>query len=176
MSDTGILIIDIQGNLARQVADSDNVITTTAKLIRVAQTLASPIVWIEQYPQGLGSTVPELADLLSAQQAVAKTTFNACNNASVMQAITNANCNHWAVAGIEAHICVYQTVKTLLQQRYRVSVIEDAVSSRNPHHKHLAMDNLRQMGAEISVLEMFAYEQIGDASDPVFKTLLPLFK
>ena len=110
---TGLIIIDIQGKLARVVHDSDALLSNCKKLIKGAQALDLPIIWLEQNPEKLGSTVDELSFLQETQQPIAKFTFDACAEPQFMQAVRTANVDTWLICGIEAHICVYQTALNL---------------------------------------------------------------
>lgn len=120
-NNTGLIVVDVQGKLARIVNDSDLLIENCAKLIKGAQILGLPIVWLEQNPDKLGATVEELSILLPEQKAITKFTFDGCTEPEVMQAIHQADIETWLVCGIETHICVYQTAMSLINKIMKCS-------------------------------------------------------
>lgn len=174
--DAGLLIIDVQGKLARMMHDSEAMIANIRRMIRACQILSVPIVWIEQYPQGLGETVEELSELLVDLTPHIKSTFSVCDCESTLQPLEASGRKQWMVCGIEAHICVYQTVVGMLQRAYQVEVISDAVSSRAASNHQLALQKMHEHGAGISSVEMAVYELLKDSARPEFKAMLPLMK
>lgn len=175
-NNTGLIVVDVQGKLARTVNDSDLLIENCAKLIKGAQILGLPIVWLEQNPDKLGATVEELSNLLSEQKAITKFTFDGCAEPEVMQAIHQADIETWLVCGIETHICVYQTAMSLIKQNYEVQLVEDCVSSRTIQNKQLGINKLVSQGAQLTGLEMCLYELVKDCRKPEFKAVLSLIK
>jgi len=173
---TGLVIVDIQGKLARLVHDSEATIAQTIKLVQAVKLLDMPIVFLEQLPEKLGHTVPELQALLEDIPAIVKSTFDGCGSEEFIQAIDAASVDNWLVCGIETHICVYQTAMSLKQREFGVELVQDCVSSRNVEHKQLALQKMSQAGIGLTCFEMCLYELIKDANDPVFKQVLPLVK
>lgn len=173
---TGLVIVDVQGKLASIVHESETLLKNLQILIQGCQILNLPIVWIEQNPQGLGPTAPELRDLLKSYQPLEKYTFNACDNSSFVKAITESNAQQWLVCGIEAHICLYQTALGLLSKGYEVEVVTDCISSRSKTNIDLALKKLQDNGASLTSVEMCLYELVKDARKEEFKRLLPLIK
>ncbi|HEY7865265.1 MAG TPA: isochorismatase family protein, partial [Psychromonas sp.] len=96
---TGLVIIDIQGKLARLVHDSDALLANCKKLIKGAQALDLPIIWLEQNPEKMGATVDQLKVLLDAQNPISKFTFDACEEPQFMQAVRAANVDAWLICG-----------------------------------------------------------------------------
>lgn len=174
--DTALLLIDVQGKLARMVHQSKEVITNIRKLILACETLSIPIVWVEQYPKGLGKTVSELSELLNKQKPIAKHTFNALANKEIESTIAQLNKKQWLVCGIEAHICVYQTAMALLNKNYKVELVTDAVSSRSKNSIDLAINKLQTKGIGLTNVEMCIYELVKDSKTEAFKKILPLIK
>lgn len=173
---TGLIITDIQGKLARLVHDSDALVSNCAKLIKGAQALGLPIIWLEQNPDKLGSTVDELSALLADQGPIAKFTFDACEEPQFMQAVRTANVDTWLICGIEAHICVYQTASHLQQLGFKVQLVCDCISSRTLANKDLAITKLVNRGVDVSGLEMCLYELVKDCRAVEFKEILNLIK
>ena len=117
---TGLILVDVQGKLARIVYESEKLVSNLEKLIRGCQILSIPIICVEQNPKGLGPTIPELEKLLSNQKPIEKYTFNAFENENFKQSIINSNKKQWLICGIETHICVYQTVIGLLSNDFEI--------------------------------------------------------
>ena len=173
---TGLIVTDIQGKLARLVNDSDNVIASCAKLIKGAQALGLPIIWLEQNPEKLGSTVEEISSLLSTQNPINKFTFNAGEEPQFISAVSAVNVNTWLICGIEAHICVYQTAMHLKHLGYSVQLVSDCISSRTLENKNLGVSKLSNNGIELTGLEMCLYELVKDCREKEFKDILSLIK
>ncbi|MEZ6932109.1 hydrolase [Aeromonas sp. S16(2024)] len=173
---TGLLVVDIQGKLARLVEGSDSLIANTARLVQGAKTLGLPVVWLEQNPDKLGATVPELQPLQAGTLVLPKYSFGALGEPTVADALAGTGVGHWLVCGIEAHICVYQSVLGLLESGTRVSLVVDAVSSRTAANRELAIGQLAARGASLTSVEMCLYELMGDCRHPAFREVLSLVK
>jgi len=173
---TGLIVTDIQGKLARLVHESDELVANCEKLIKGAQVLGLPIVWLEQNPDKIGSTINELSLLLEPQAPITKFTFDACEEPVFMKAINAANVDNWLICGIEAHICVYQTALQLHQSGYKVQLVSDCISSRTLANKNLGISKLVSQGVDISGLEMCLYEMVKDCRASEFKEVLALIR
>ncbi|MGY4026262.1 isochorismatase family protein [Aeromonas rivuli] len=173
---TGLLVVDIQGKLARLVEGSAPLIANTARLVQGARALGLPVVWLEQNPDKLGATVPELQPLQAGAQVLPKFSFGALGEPQVAAAISETGVNHWLVCGIEAHICVYQTVLGLLEAGLAATLVVDAVSSRLAANRELAITKLAARGAELGSVEMCLYELLGDCRHPAFRQILSLVR
>ncbi|MEZ9298947.1 hydrolase [Vibrio splendidus] len=173
---TGLVVVDVQGKLARLVDESDTLISNCGKLIEGAQVLGLPIVRLEQNPEKLGATVDELKCLLSDATPIPKFTFNACDEPKFVEVVQAKDVDTWLVCGIEAHICVYQTAMGLLDLGYKVQVVGDCTSSRTALNKDLAIRRLTDAGIQITGLEMSLYELVKDCRAPEFKPILFLIR
>jgi len=178
---TGLIVVDIQGKLARLVHNSSAFISNCEKLIKGAQALELPIICLEQNPDKLGATVDELSSLLNhpkylSHKPITKFTFDACQEAQFMQAVNAANVNTWLVCGIEAHICVYQTATNLKNIGFDVQLVTDCVSSRTLDNINLAVNKLASNGITLTGLEMCLFELVKDCRKPEFKEILTLVK
>ncbi|CZF80007.1 isochorismatase family protein [Grimontia marina] len=173
---TGLIIVDIQGKLARTVHHSQMLISNCGKLIAGARALDLPIVLLEQNPEKLGRTVEELSVHLDGIHPIPKFTFNACDAPDFLEAINSLNVDSWLVCGIEAHICVYQTAKGLADLGFKVELVSDCVSSRLSSNVQLGIDRLKKSGVEITGLEMCLYELVKDCREPEFKEILSLIR
>ena len=173
---TGLIVVDVQGKLARLVHESDVLIANCEKLIKGAQALKLPILLLEQNPEKLGATVNQLSGLLDGIEPITKYTFNACESPDLLDAVRAKNVDNWLVCGIEAHICVYQTAKGLLGMGYKVELVSDCVSSRTAANKRLGISRLKHAGVEITGLEMCLYELVKDCRSSEFKQILGLIR
>jgi len=175
-SKTGVVIVDVQGKLARLVADSDQVMANCANLIQGAKHLSLPIVWLEQNPDKLGDTVQRLTQHLDGYSPIKKFAFNAGAEPEFVHTVKSVDVETWLVCGVEAHICVYQTALGLRELGYQVEVVQDCVSSRSLQHKQWALDKFSQLGVLSTCVEMALYELVEDCRDPAFKPILQLIK
>ncbi len=172
---TGLILVDVQGKLAEQMPEFDGLIQALTQLIKGAQLMGLPIIAMEQLPDKLGPTRHELRPLLT-DAPLSKSTFSGMATPTIEQAIEAAQRNQWLVAGIEAHVCVYQTVMDLLEERYQVHLVTDAIRSRHPDNRRLAVDKMLTMGADVTSVEMALFELQQQAGGDVFKQLIQLIK
>ncbi|MGB1297799.1 MAG: isochorismatase family protein [Psychrobium sp.] len=172
----GLMIVDVQGALARKVYASDQVINNIARLTQCARILDLPIIWLEQYPTGLGHTVPEITEHLGGVDCLEKSHFCALTESHIVDAVDKTNKKQWLVTGIEAHICVYQTVAAMLEGGFHVEVVSDGVSSRVNSNLELALTKMTALGATLTSVEMAVYELLKRAGTDEFKQILPVIK
>ncbi len=171
-----LLVVDVQAKLAPAVAMSSRVIANTATLMKAAARLAVPVLVSEQYPKGLGSTVPELAELAPAEAIITKVDFSCMGEAAYARRFAELERDQAVIAGMEAHVCVLQTAMSLLGDGHQVYVVADAVSSRATGNAQAAIDRLDAAGAGIVTTEMVVFEWLGRAGTPEFKELSALIK
>jgi nicotinamidase-related amidase len=176
VDNTALVLIDIQGKLASLMHDRDALYAQLQILIKGAHALQLPILWLEQYPKGLGPTIPEVAELLPDQQPLAKTCFSACGLGAFTEALRTTGRRQVLLAGIETHICVYQTARDLLDDGMYVEVVADAVSSRTAQNKAIGLEKLLHCGAQITSVEMCLMELLRRAGSPQFKEIASLIK
>ncbi len=171
-----LMIIDVQGKLAQLMHDKETLFRNLQILIKGAQILGLPIVWVEQNPAGLGPTLPEIANLLAPQKPLPKMTFSACGDAAVLEAVRRLGRSQVLLAGIEAHVCIYLTAADLLAQGFEVEVVADAVSSRSVTHKEIGLGKVAALHGGITCTETALFELMGNAAGPEFKALVRLLK
>lgn len=176
VDDTALVVIDVQGKLAKIMHQSSEVMNNIERIIQGAKTLEIPILWLEQYPQGLGPTHENIKQLLSPDEPVAKMTFSACQTEAFQQQLDKLNKNSLLVTGIETHICVYQTVKELLKADHYVEVVTDCVSSRTLANKQVGIDKMVSLGAKVTSVEMALFELMQTAEHPKFKEISKIIK
>ena len=172
-----LIIVDIQSKLSPAMPKDgmQQVIKNSAILAQAAQILAISTIVTEQYPQGLGETMPEIMQYLIQTKPIAKIAFSACGEPKFNQQL-HRDKPQIVLAGMEAHICVLQTALDLLQLGKQVFVVEDAIISRNASNKANAVARLRDAGGVITNTESMVFEWLGDASQKSFKTISQLIK
>lgn len=173
---TALVVIDVQGKLARTVSDSQKVVSNVEKLIRGANLFELPVIVTEQHPVGLGPTIEALQGLFSNVSMVEKMTFNACMTPYFVQTMEQAGRRKILICGLEAHICVHQTVYGLLGRGFQVHVASDAMSSRTAWNRNMAIERMRAQGAVISTTEMALFELMQDANDDRFREFARIVK
>lgn len=176
VEDTALIVVDVQGKLAEIVHESEFVLNQMEKLIKGAQILNLPIIWIEQYPEGLGPTIDQLKRHLTDETYVAKRTFSACLEEDFMKEINSLKKKSFLVVGIEAHVCVYQTVRGLLHEKYDVEVVLDGVSSRTESDRTIGVEKMRSLGASITSTEMALFDLMVTSKHPDFREVIALIK
>ena len=155
--------------------DSEAMHASLKTLISGAKAIGLPILWLEQNPEKLGATSPELAELIPGEP-IPKYTFSACGEPGFVDAIEASSTHTWLVAGIESHICVYQTVRDLIELGRKVEVVTDCVSSRTSANRQLGIDRMLDAGARPTSVEMCLFELVGSCRVPEFKDVLRLIK
>lgn len=173
---TAIVLIDIQGRLAEIMYESEQLFNNVEILIKGAKLLNIPIIWTEQLPGKLGSTTQRLSQLLSDQKPIIKSEFSCVRNDDFLNYIKKEEYNHFLVCGIETHVCVYQTVKDLLELGHDVELIADAVSSRTIQNKEIGVEKMRSLGAKLTSIEMLLFEKQEIALGDTFKELIKIIK
>lgn len=171
-----LIIIDMQTRLltAMQHDAMQAVIKNCGILAQAAAMLEVPVIVTEQYPKGLGNTVPELLDFLPNIKPVEKLTFSCMAEPKFSRQLTRDH-SQITLAGMEAHICVLQTALDL-QNSKQVFVAEDAIISRNPANKANALARMRDAGCIISNTESIVFEWLGKADGDAFKAISKLIR
>lgn len=156
LENTVLVVIDVQGKLATLMHKQKKLYKHLTAITVGAKALELPVIWMEQLPEKLGSTISEIAEFIAALEDTGR-----------KQAL---------VVAIEAHICVYQTAMDLQLAGYEVEVVADAVSSRSEYNKHLALNKMDKAGIDITSTEMALFELMKMANAPQFKTIAKLIK
>ncbi len=180
------VLIDVQGKLVRLVHEADRLLEVSHRFLRLAEAFARPVVLTEQYPQGLGPTEPELLErfeqLETPKRRVSKDAFGCGAEPAFEEAVAEllpgiaASDRHYVVGGMETHICVMQTVLSLLGTGATVFVPFDCVSGRGEEYGRRALERMAQAGAIITNHESVGFELAGDKNHPAFKTLSNMLK
>jgi nicotinamidase-related amidase len=162
-----LLVVDVQEAFRKAIAGFDELVANVAILIQGARTLGLPIVVTEQYPRGLGATVPELVAHLEGVPRLSKVAFSAAR----ADGFSMAGRDQALVCGIEAHVCVNQTVLDLLAEGVQVHLACDAVASRTAENRAVGLAKMERSGALPTSTEMSLFELLGRAGSDEFKTL-----
>jgi nicotinamidase-related amidase len=172
---TALIIIDVQEKLLAVMHEKDNLVKNICTLVKACRLLEIPVVNCRQYPQAIGETVPPIQELLETEP-VDKRCFSCMASEEFKNRLTAAGCERVILCGIEAHVCVYQTARDLASAGYEVEIPADAVTSRTPANKQIAIDRLRQEDAIISSTEMSLFDILGTSEHPCFRDISRLIK
>jgi len=174
---TVLMLVDYQGRLAEVMHNEKELHDNITKLVKGVNLLGVPVIWVEQYPKGLGETVENIQKLLRENnEPIAKMDFSACEHNEVQSLMEEYDRKNFILAGIEAHVCVYQTVKQLLQGKKHVEFIQDCISSRREENKEIAIEKMKMLGAQPTSVEMVLFELMGTAEHPNFREISSLIK
>ncbi|MBN1176661.1 MAG: hydrolase [Dehalococcoidales bacterium] len=176
VDNTVLVLIDFQERLFPVMHDKDRLLRNVLKLIEGAKALGIPIILTEQYPKGLGPTLPEIKELLTDIKPVEKVCFNCCDERAFGESLESLKRKQVLIAGIEAHICVYQTAMALLRDGYEVQVVGDGVSSREPENKLVSLFRMGAAGVSPTTVEMALFELLKVASGDKFKQISNIVK
>jgi nicotinamidase-related amidase len=181
-----VLAIDLQGKLVESVEQSSLVVAATTRLLKICDLFGAPVLLTEQYPKGLGVTHPEIRaayDALNApKRYLAKTSFGCCGDENFERLLTELRpgvepqLRQFIIAGIEAHVCVMQTVLELLRQGSQVHVCWECVSGRGAEYRRHAIENMSRAGANLTNHESVAFEWARHKDHPSFKALNALLR
>lgn len=170
-----LLVVDIQEKLMPFIDEQASVVQNSAWLIRLAQRLKVPVLVSEQYPKGLGPTIPELKKLMDTQEIVSKVHFSCGADTGCVDKIKQLKRSQIVIVGIEAHVCVLQTAIDLVIQGYEVFVVVDAVSSRSKRDMKYGLKRMAKAGVELVTKEMVLFEWLHLAGTPEFKEISQAF-
>jgi nicotinamidase-related amidase len=172
--DSALLVVDVQEKVIRLVPGHERIIWNVRRLIDGAKVLGIPAAATEQYPQGLGATVPELAGRLGAIPS--KLTFSCGECGDLFRDFDSRGIHKLLVAGIESHVCVQQTVMDVLAMGMRVYVAVDAVGSRHEIDHRTALRRMDSAGATLTTTEAALFEWCRIAGTPEFKQISQLVR
>ena len=181
---TALLLIDIQEKLAAVMHDREKLVQGLLKLVAGVQALDIPILWVEQNPTRMGPTIAELHELLTpAYQPVAKMHFSCCGAPQCMDTLRALGRKQILIAGIETHVCVYQTACHLLAQAYQVQVVVDATASRKQLDVDIALRRLQFVASAyeqaippLTTVEAALFELMQTAEHPAFRDILTIIR
>jgi nicotinamidase-related amidase len=173
---TVLLIIDAQESFRKPIPDFANLARDISILVEASKILKLPVLVTEQYPDGLGKTVAEIAACLGNHQKFEKKSFSCCQQPDFVEALAAHGRKQVIVAGIEAHVCVNQTVHDLLSLEYSPHLVVEAISSRSARNKEIGIEKMVTSGAVISSLETALFELLIESGTETFKSVQRLIK
>jgi nicotinamidase-related amidase len=173
--DACVLVVDVQERLTPVMWNFAPVEKYCRAMILAARELDLPVLATEQYPKGLGATHPTIREALGRQPLV-KMHFSCGADPECTKALAATGRKQVIVVGMEAHVCVFQTVRDLLEAGYQIFVCADAVTSRQEEHRRIALEQMRDMGAVITSAETCIFDLLHVAGTAEFKKVSPLVK
>jgi len=173
-NDTALIVIDVQGNLAQVIDLRDIVIENIRRIIKGCQVFHIPVILTEEI--NLGPTIPEIMALVPGASPIIKKSFSSCGSREFMEAVKALDRKHLLLAGMETHVCVYQTAVDLVDQGYDVHVVADAVSSRKAKNREIALQKMRDCGVIWTSTEMALFELLKTAADPSLRSIINIVK
>lgn len=171
-----LLIIDIQEKILPVISNYERVVEYTLKLIKGFKVLNLPIYYTEQYPKGLGPTAKEILDELGEIKPFDKMSFSCSGAGDLFNEFKMKNLTQIVVCGIEAHVCVQQTILDLIENGFQVNIAADAVSSRKEIDYRTAVERMRDHGAEVTTTESILFELLNVCRTPQFKEVSKIVK
>jgi nicotinamidase-related amidase len=171
-----VLVVDVQERLAPAMDASESAVARTRILVDAARILGVPVLASEQYPAGLGATLPVLAERIPGADRLAKTHFSCVADPRLRARLADAGRGQVLVAGMETHVCVLQTALDLLAQGWTPYLVEDAVASRRPSDRAAGIARMRAAGVRVVTSEMAAFEWLVRAGTAQFKEISRLVK
>ncbi len=176
VENTVLVLIDFQERLFPVMHEKERLLDNVLKLTKGALALEIPIIVTEQYPKGLGSTIPEIKNLIPNVKPIEKTCFSSCDEPAFMEGLVALKRKQVIIAGIEAHICVYQTAIALMQKGYWVEVAFDCSSSRDLENKRVAFFKMGGLEINPTTTEMALFELLKVAKGDRFKQISAIVK
>jgi nicotinamidase-related amidase len=172
-----LIIIDMQEAFREKIEKFTKVAEAIGVMTQAAKLLQVPTLVTEQYPKGLGHTASEIAEVLPAEtEIIEKTTFSSCVASPFLEQLRKTNASQVIVSGIEAHICVNQTVHDLLASEYQVHILLDCIASRKSKDRKVGIAKMQSAGAIPCSVEMALFELMRDAKHDQFKAIQKLVK
>jgi nicotinamidase-related amidase len=177
MAPCALVVVDVQGKLAHSMHAKEEFFRQLQILIKGMQLFDIPIFWLEQVPEKLGPTVSEIRPLFGDRKPIVKSVFSCARNETFVERLRGLRVKRVVLAGLETHVCIFQTARDLLQQGYQVEVVADAVASRTAFNKQIGLERIRQEGGFLTSVEMILLElQQAATGDDRFRRLIALIK
>ncbi len=174
--DSALVVIDFQEKLMPAIKSIEEIEKTVVKLIKGCRILNIPIIVTQQYSKGLGETVSSIKETMGEASPVEKTSFSCMGEPTFIQELEKTKKKSVIIVGIEAHVCVLQTVLDLLESGYKVFVVQDGIGSRNNNDKKYAGRRMTQSGAIGTTYESVLFELCKNAKTEGFKEISKIVK
>ncbi|MFZ5940980.1 MAG: hydrolase [Bacteroidota bacterium] len=176
VAESAALVIDIQERLFPHIAGHEQLLERVKILIAGMEILGVPVLVTEQYRKGLGETLPQISTMIRDFSPVEKMAFSCCDEPAFFSSLKESGRQKVIICGIETHVCVLQTTIDLFAAGYQPVVIADAVSSRNPLDREIALQRMSREGAIISTVESILFELARVSGTETFKAISRLVK
>ncbi len=176
LKNTALVVVDVQGKLAQLMTDREPLFANLQRMVRGANALELPVLWVEQLPDKLGATIGEIAQELGGQSPISKASFSCAGEAAFNTELEATGCRQVLLIGIETHVCVYQTAMHLLDEGLEVELVADATSSRTAANRDLAIAKMQHAGVGLTSTEMVLFELMGTATHPAFRDIQKIIK
>ena len=176
MKNPCLVIIDVQEKLFPVMSEKQSLLRNLTILIKGFQLFKFPMIITEQVPDKLGNTIEEIAALLDKVDPIVKSSFSCIGDPKFLERIDTINADEIVLAGIESHVCVYQTSRDLLEQGKRVEVVVDGISSRNVNNHNTAVARMKMDGISLTSVEMLLFLIQKRANGDNFKKLVNLIR
>ncbi|HEX2836151.1 MAG TPA: isochorismatase family protein [Thermoanaerobaculia bacterium] len=174
-----LVVIDVQERLMPVIHDADGVVRNLERLIRGCHLLGVPALLTEQYVKGLGPTVARVRSTFEethGYRPIEKLTFSAMGVSAFAAQLAALERRHVLIAGVETHVCVYQTVRDLLAAGMQVTLVADALSSRSAENRELALRRMMSDGAKLGSTELALFELLATSGTDEFRAIATLVK
>ena len=174
--DSVLVVVDMQEKLIPKIFDQHTVISNIVTLIKSAKILNIPIIVTEQYPKGLGPTIPEIKDLIIPWQPIEKICFSCFGGNDFSKKLKELKRDKLILCGIESHVCITQTTLDGLKLNYSVFFVKDAISSRTNNNREIGFERMAQAGAIPVSTEMSVFELLKKAGTDKFKKIASMIR
>ena len=171
-----VLLVDYQERFAPVLHNNEETIKNIKMLLAGANIYDVPIYVSEQVPEKLGSTISDFRNEIKNAKLFSKKTMSCCGHVGFVEDLKSKKITKVAICGIEAHVCVLQSTLDLLNNGFQVHLVSDAVTTRVPHNKEIAIEKMKSAGGIISSVETILFEMAYEAGNEEFKRLQQLFK
>jgi nicotinamidase-related amidase len=173
---TGVVLLDVQEKLMPVMGRQEKVTENILRLLHLSKLYNLSFVLTEQYPKWLGSTLPEIKEVLSSYDPIEKLHFNCCDVDTFNSRLESEDLTNIILMGVESHICIFMTCISLLKKGYKIHVPQDAVDSRTDENWRVGLELMREAGALITSTETIIYQILNKAGTKEFKEMLKRIK
>ncbi len=176
IQDSVLIIVDMQERIIPKISDKHTIIGNAITLIKSAEILNIPIIVTEQYPKGLGHTIPEIKELIVPWQPIDKICFSCFGSSNFSRKLKELKRDNLILCGIESHVCITQTALDGLKSGHSVFFVKDAISSRTENNKETGFERMAQAGAIPVSTEMAVFELLREAGTDKFKQIASMIR
>ena len=177
MKNPNLVVIDVQERLFPVMNEKEAFLKNLQILIKGFKLFGLPILLTEQVPDKLGPTIEPVRSILKDTEPIIKSSFSCAGDPGFLSQTDGLSTHDGIVlAGIETHVCVYQTERDLIRRGQHVEVVTNAVASRDANNHRIALDRIRNNGGFLTTVEMVLFNIQERAGGATFKELVKLVK